>query len=123
MVERMHQKTEFVREEELVEEDEVVVGTFQEIKMTRPRLQRHLQFDPEVTFYKPNGVPLKQLKIMELTHEEWESLRLKNVEELSQIGAAEEMNTSQSTFQRIYTSAQKKVSTAIISGMAIKITK
>ena len=122
-MERIHHKMEFVREGELVEEDEVVVEIFQRIKMPRPRLRRHLQFDPEVTFYKPNGIPLKQLKIMELTHEEWESLRLKNVEELSQIQAAEEMNTSQSTFQRIYTSAQKKVSTAIISGMAIKIAK
>lgn len=91
--------------------------------MPRPRLFRRIQLNPNVTFYKPQGVPLRDLKVAELTLEEWESLRLKNVEGLSQTQSAEKMNTSQSTFQRIYSSAQKKISTAIVNGMAIKILK
>ncbi len=91
--------------------------------MPRPRLCRRLEFDPNVTFYKPQGIPLSDLKIIELTHEEWESLRLRNVEGLDQNQSAVNMNTSQSTFQRIYSSAQKKVGTAIVQGMAIKIIK
>jgi len=91
--------------------------------MPRPRLCRRLEIDPNVTFYKPQGVPLRNLSIIELTHEEWESLRLKNVEGLDQNQAAIKMDTSQSTFQRIYSSAQKKVGMAIVQGMAIKIIK
>ncbi len=89
----------------------------------RPRRARKIDFEPSVTFYKPQGVPMRFLDIVELTHEEAEALRLKNIEELDQIEAAEKMNTSQSTFQRILSSAYKKVSTALIQGKAIKIIK
>jgi len=89
----------------------------------RPKLCRRINFNPKVTFYKPNGVPLKNLKIIEILHEELEALRLKNVENLSQIESAKKMKTSQSTFQRILSVAQKKMSTAIVCGMAIKIIK
>ncbi len=91
--------------------------------MPRPRLRRRMELDPRVTFYKPQGIPLQNLSAIELTHEEWESLRLRNVEELDQHKSAEKMNTSQSTFQRIYSSAQKKIGTAIVKGMAIRIIK
>ena len=60
---------------------------------------------------------------IELTHEEVEALRLKNIEELEQKECAKKMNTSQSTLQRIVTSAYKKISQAIIEGKAIKIIK
>ena len=89
--------------------------------MPRPKLYRKIQFNPNVTFYKPQGIPLKNLKVVELSLEEGESLRLRNVEEMDQTQAAKEMNTSQSTFQRIYSSAQKKIGIAIVKGMAIRI--
>lgn len=89
--------------------------------MPRPRRCRNIQGIPNVTFYKPQGIPLKNLEVIEITHEEWESLRLKNVKGLSQNESAKKMNTSQSTFQRIFCQAQKKLSTAVIEGMAIKI--
>ena len=63
------------------------------------------------------------LEIIILTKEELESLRLKNVENLDQSTAAQKMNTSQSTFQRILSSAYKKVSEALVKGKAIKIDK
>ncbi len=89
--------------------------------MPRPRRCKRIGANPNVSFYKPQGVSLKNLKVMELTLEEWEALRLKNVKELNQTEAAKKMGTSQSTFQRILSSAQKKLSKAIIQGMAIKI--
>ena len=91
--------------------------------MPRPRLCRKIRSNPDVFFYKPQGVPLRNLKIIELTLEEWETLRLKNVENLDQNQSAKKMSTSQSTFQRIFTIAQKKISVAIIKGMAIRIAK
>jgi predicted DNA-binding protein (UPF0251 family) len=76
-----------------------------------------------VNYYKPQGVPMRFLEVVELTREEAEALRLKNIKDLDQIEAAKKMNTSQSTFQRILISAYKKISKAIIEGKAIRIIK
>jgi len=91
--------------------------------MVRPRLCRRIGFNPNITYFKPQGVPMRELEIVELTAEEVEALRLRNTEELDQEVAAKKMNTSQSTFQRILSSAYKKITEAIIEGKAIKIIK
>ena len=64
---------------------------------------------------------MRFLEIIELTTEEAEALRLKNIKNLDQIEAARWMNTSQSTFQRILSSAYRKITKALIEGKAIKI--
>ena len=89
--------------------------------MVRPRLCRRIRFNPNVTYFKPQGVPLRFLEVVELTTEEAEALRLRNIKDLEQKEAAKKMNTSQSTFQRILSSAYKKISKALIEGKAIKI--
>jgi len=66
---------------------------------------------------------MRFLEVVELTGEEAEALRLRNIQDLEQEEAAKRMNTSQSTFQRILTSAYKKVTKALIEGKAIKIIK
>ena len=52
--------------------------------MSRPRLCRRVQFDLKVTYLKPQGIPISQLEIIKLTHEELEALRLKNIDRLDQ---------------------------------------
>ena len=91
--------------------------------MPRPRLCRKIRFNPNVTYFKPQGVPMRYLEIVELTLEEAEALRLKNIENLEQTECAKKINTSQSTFQRILSSAYKKISVAVIEGKAIRIEK
>jgi predicted DNA-binding protein (UPF0251 family) len=91
--------------------------------MPRPRLCRRIEFNPNITYFKPQGVPMRELEIIELTAEEVEALRLRNAEDLDQEAAAKKMNTSQSTFQRILSSAYKKITEALIEGKAIKIIK
>jgi len=91
--------------------------------MVRPRLCRRIGFNPNITYFKPQGVPMRELEIIELTAEEVEALRLRNTEDLEQEEAAKKMNTSQSTFQRILSSAYKKITEALIEGKAIKIIK
>lgn len=91
--------------------------------MTRPRLCRKIRFNPKISYYKPQGVPMRFLEVVELTREEAEALRLKNIKNLDQIDAAKQMKTSQSTFQRILSSAYRKISEAITEGKAIKIIK
>ena len=91
--------------------------------MPRPRLCRRIGFNPEVTYFKPQGIPLRFLEVSEISVEELEAYRLRYVEDLEQIEAAKKMRTSQSTFQRILTSANKKIAGALINGKAIKIIK
>jgi len=91
--------------------------------MVRPRLCRRIGFNPNITYFKPQGVPMRELEIIELTAEEVEALRLRNIKDLEQEEAAQKMNTSQSTFQRILSSAYKKITEALIEGKAIKIIK
>ncbi len=66
---------------------------------------------------------MRFLEVVELTTEEAEALRLRNMRDLEQEEAAKKMNTSQSTFQRILSSAYKKITEALIEGKAIKIIK
>ena len=91
--------------------------------MPRPRLCRRIRFNPDINYFKPQGVPMRFLEIIELTAEEVESLRLKNIKDLDQIECAKLMKTSQSTFQRILASAYKKIAQALTEGKAIKIIK
>jgi predicted DNA-binding protein (UPF0251 family) len=89
--------------------------------MVRPLKKRHIEFCPNVTYYKPRGIPLSELEEVILTADELESLRLKNIENLDQTDCAEKMLISQSTFQRTLCSAYKKISSALIEGKAIRI--
>ena len=91
--------------------------------MSRPKLCRKIRFDPDVIYFKPQGIPMRMLDEIELTTEEVEALRLKNIKNLDQIECAKLMKTSRSTFQRILTLAYKKVTQALVEGKAIKIIK
>lgn len=53
--------------------------------------------------------------------DEWEALRLKDYLGLDQQKSAEYMNLAQSTYQRILTSARRKLVSAIVEGKAIRI--
>jgi predicted DNA-binding protein (UPF0251 family) len=89
--------------------------------MARPFKCRRVAFLPGVTFFKPAGVPLRSLEEVQLSLEEVEALRLKDLEGLEQEEGAEKMNVSRPTFQRVLASARKKISDAILNGKAIKI--
>ncbi|RLF28688.1 MAG: hypothetical protein DRN14_03740 [Thermoplasmata archaeon] len=89
--------------------------------MPRPRLRKIIRFRPSAFYFKPRGIPMKDLEEVVLTMEEMESLRLKDYKNLDQVTAAEKMKTSQSTFQRILTSARQKIALAIVEGKALEI--
>lgn len=91
--------------------------------MPRPRLYRRIEFNPSVTYFKPQGVPMRELEVVELTVEEIEAYRLRYINDMEQKKAADRMHTSQSTYQRILSSAYKKIADALINGKAIKIIK
>ena len=89
--------------------------------MVRPRLCRNVKFNPQVNYFKPQGIPVRCLEVVQMSLEEMEALRLKNLEGLEQTEAARKMNTSQSTFARILASANQKIADALINGKAIRI--
>jgi len=91
--------------------------------MPRPRLSRKIEFNPEVTYFKPQGIPMRNLEIVELTTEELEAYRLRHINDLDQKESADKMHTSPSTYQRILYLAYKKIADALINGKAIKIKK
>ncbi len=64
---------------------------------------------------------MQELEEMSIETDELEALRLSDVENLDQTSSANKMKISQPTFARILGSAHKKISTAIISGMAIRL--
>jgi len=89
--------------------------------MPRPFKCRRVEFLPEVTFFKPAGMPLRALEEIRLSVEESEAIRLKDLEGLEQEQGAEKMNVSRPTFQRVLASARQKVADALLNGKAIRI--
>jgi len=91
--------------------------------MPRPRRRRRLGSAPKAVFYKPQGVPLRSLETVEISLEEFEALRLRYVEKRDQTECATQMQTSQSTFQRILSNTLEQIGGAIVNGKAIRISK
>jgi uncharacterized protein len=89
--------------------------------MARPRKIKCVNFEPNVTYFKPRAVPLSKLEEVEITFDELEALRLANIKKLSQEDASTEMKIHQSTFQRTITRAREKITDALVNGKAIKI--
>lgn len=89
--------------------------------MPRPRIPRFLGFKPNVYYFKPRGIPLRDLKEVVLLSDELEALKLYEVDSLEQTKASEKMKISQPTFARLLGSANKKIANAIINGWAIRI--
>lgn len=56
-----------------------------------------------------------------LTVDEFEAVRLKDLEGLEQEEAARKMRISQPTFHRLLIDARKKIADAIVNGKAVKI--
>ena len=89
--------------------------------MPRTKCRRHIENHPNISFYKPAGIPLRELKEVTLELDELEAIRLADLEGLYQNKAAEQMKISRQTFGRIINSAHKKIAEALIHGRAIKI--
>jgi len=80
-----------------------------------------LFFKPGVVYFKPQGIPLRNLDEIVLEHEELEAIKLYEVDGLDQTKAAKSIGISQPTFARILARANKKVADALINGKAIRI--
>ena len=91
--------------------------------MPRPRKPRCLRFTPGVNYFKPVGIPLRNLDEVVIKPDEIEALKLHDVDGLEHTEAARKMKVSQPTFGRILDSAYKKIAFSLIKGRAIRIEK
>jgi uncharacterized protein len=89
--------------------------------VVRPKKNRAVEFLPDVTYFKPRGVPMSLLEERQLAVDELEAIRLKDLEDLDQEEAAKRMEVSRATFQRVLESARRKVAEALVKGMAIRV--
>ena len=87
----------------------------------RPRKWRHCIPFAGDTFYKPRTVPLSALEIVNLAMDELEAMRLCDLEDMDQEKAAEKMNISRGTIQRLLYAGRKKVADALLNSKAIRI--
>lgn len=89
--------------------------------MPRPKKCRWISSQPGVTFFKPQGIPLRVLDHASVGMDELEAIRLADLESLSQEEGAKEMNVSRATFGRIVAQGRKNIADALIHGKAIRI--
>jgi len=89
--------------------------------MVRPRRMRFVRGLPEVDYFKPRAVPMTELDEVILHIEEFEAVKLSDVEALEQEEASKKMKVSRQTFGRVLSSARKKIADAIVFGKALRV--
>ena len=89
--------------------------------MVRPQKNRLVAYNPDVSYFKPRGIPMMDLSEVQLTVDECEALRLSDLLCMSHEEAGRNMGVSRATFGRIIQRAHKVVADAIINGKAINI--
>ena len=89
--------------------------------MSRPCKCRRIGVNPRINYFKPRGIPLDQLEESALTIDEFEAIRLADLDGLYQEEAAKKMDVSRQTFGNIIQSARKKIADALVHAKALRI--
>lgn len=71
--------------------------------------------------FKPVGIPIEDLKIITLFHDELEAVNLCDNNDHTQEEAGKRMGISRGTVQRLLSQGRKKISQAIAERMALEI--
>jgi len=89
--------------------------------MVRPKRCRLVAEVPEAVYFKPRGISMIDLEEIGLELDEFEAVRLADLDGLYHEDAAKRMRVSRATFGRILTSAHRKVAEALVRGKALRI--
>jgi len=84
-------------------------------------MPRKVGCPPQVKWFKPCGIPRDQLEEICLTLDEYEAVRLADLEGMYQEQAAEQMQVSRPTFGNIISAAHKKIADVLVNGKALRI--
>jgi predicted DNA-binding protein (UPF0251 family) len=89
--------------------------------MSRPKCCRQIGVMPGKTCFQPEGATPSSFEVVLLTLDEYEAIRLADLEGLYQEQAASRMNISRQTFGRIVEAAHRKVADVLVNGKVLKI--
>jgi predicted DNA-binding protein (UPF0251 family) len=89
--------------------------------MVRPQKNRLVAFNPDISYFKPRGIPMVDLEEVCLTVDQREAIRLSDLLGMSHEEAGRRMGVSRATFGRIIERARKTVADALINGKAINV--
>ena len=89
--------------------------------MVRPQKSRRVAFNPEISYFKPRGIPMFDLEEVRLTVDQREAIRLSDLQGMSHEEAGRHMGVSRATFGRIVQQARRAVADALINGKAINV--
>jgi predicted DNA-binding protein (UPF0251 family) len=89
--------------------------------MSRPVRCRRVCWRPDSNYFKPRGIPVRRLEEVNLELDEFEAIRLADLEGMYQEDAARKMNISRQTFGNIITAAHRKVADALVNAKALEI--
>ncbi|HHU76281.1 MAG TPA: DUF134 domain-containing protein [Firmicutes bacterium] len=89
--------------------------------MSRPRKLRKVCSLPESNKFGPLNSFQKQKRLVTMTIDEYETIRLIDLEGLTQEECAGQMNIARTTVQRIYTGARKKIADSLTNSKVLKI--
>ena len=87
--------------------------------MPRPKKNRRCECRLADKTFKPAGIPLCDLPQIELAYDELETIKLCDLDGLTQEEAGERMGVSRGTVQRLLTSARQKTARALVKGEAL----
>lgn len=88
--------------------------------MPRPKKNRKICCMPRQSGFGPLGAGPHET-FVPLLVEEYEAVRLMDLEGLTQEQCAEKMEVARTTVQGIYTDARKKIADALVNGKALRI--
>lgn len=89
--------------------------------MPRPKKPRYCRRFGGFNLFKPAGIPLSQTELVEIGLDELEALALCDFDGMHQEQAAEEMEISRGTVQRLLQSGRRQIVDAIVHGKALAI--
>ncbi len=89
--------------------------------MVRPKKNRIVGFNSDISYFKPRGIPMLDLEEVHLTIDEREAIRLADLMDLPYEEAGAKMGVSRATFGRIIQQARKTIADALINGKAINV--
>jgi len=89
--------------------------------MPRPRKWRKVCCLPESNRFGPLNSPINQEHFVTMTVDEYESIRLIDLQGFTQEECAEQMNIARTTVQRIYNDARKKLAETLVNGKVLRI--
>ncbi len=89
--------------------------------MPRNKKPRYCREFGGFDLFKPSGIPLSQLELVEIDLDELEAMRLCDLEGLHQEQAAEAMKVSRGTVQRLLQSGRMKLLDVIFHGKGLVV--